>query len=67
MKIGGPFGDATWLEVKAYRPERRQGKTVTWLYTQVVASVAKMHKEGHLDLEDYIHALRKATQTQSMD
>lgn len=54
---------ASIAEIAAYRPERRQGKTVTWLYTQVVASIAKMHHEGHLDVEDYIREIRKHTQT----
>jgi hypothetical protein len=49
-------------EINAYRPERREGKTVTWLYTQVVASVARMTKDGHLDLEDWINEIRKAAQ-----
>lgn len=48
------------LEIEAYRPERRQGKTVTWLYSQVIASIVRMSKEGHLDLEDYIIEIRKA-------
>lgn len=51
-------------EIQAYRPERREGKTVTWLYTQVIASIARLTKDGHLDLEDYIHEIRKAAQTQ---
>ena len=55
---------ATEAEIKAYRPERRQGKTVKWLYTQVIASAVRMSKEGHLDLEDWINEIRKTAQTQ---
>ena len=35
--------------VKAWRPERRAGKTVMWLHSQVVPAIVKLHREGVID------------------
>jgi len=36
--------------LKAWRPERRQGKTVAWLYSQVIPSMLKLHRDGVINL-----------------
>lgn len=35
--------------VKAWRPERRAGKTVMWLHGQVIPAIVKLHREGTID------------------
>lgn len=35
--------------VKAWRPERRAGKTVAWLHSQVLPAIIKLHREGTID------------------
>lgn len=35
--------------VKAWRPERRAGKTVMWLHSQVVPAIVKLHRDGVID------------------
>lgn len=45
-------------EIKAYKPERRHGKTVTWLHTQVTASLVKLSGEGVIDLEQFFEHVR---------
>lgn len=51
----------TDLEIAAWRPERRQGKTVAWLYAQCVPAVARLAREGVLDLDEFIQQLREKT------
>lgn len=50
--------DDTAEALKAWRPERRQGKTVTWLYSQVIPAMVKLHREGVINMyevwADYI-------------
>lgn len=36
--------------VKAWRPERREGKTVAWLYSQVLPAMVKLHRAGVVNL-----------------
>ena len=43
-------GISTSAEASAWRPERRQGKTVRWVYAQVLPSLLKLHKDGTLDI-----------------
>lgn len=43
----------TDAEATAWRPERRQGKTVRWVYSQVLPSLLKLHSEGALDLRAF--------------
>jgi len=45
--------------VKAWRPERRQGKTVAWMYGTVVPCLAGLVKDGALDLHDFADELEK--------
>jgi hypothetical protein len=44
--------------LKAWRPERRQGKTVAWLHSQVIPAMLKLHREGVINMyevwADYI-------------
>lgn len=47
-------------EIEAWRPERRQGKTVTWIYSQVIPSIARLVKQNVIDLEEIITAIREA-------
>jgi len=35
--------------VKAWRPERRAGKTVMWLHAQVIPAIVKLHRDGTID------------------
>lgn len=49
---------ATDLEIRAWRPERRSGKTVNWLYSQCVPAIARLVSEGVLDLDEFITHLR---------
>lgn len=46
---------------KAWRPERRQGKTVSWVYSQVMPALIKLHLEGVLSIDDVYAELRKRT------
>lgn len=56
--LGDVFGwtHAVWspapdelMEIKAWRPERRHGKTVSWLYSQVIPAIVKLHLDGVID------------------
>lgn len=56
--LGNTFGwhHETWSvaeetdeAVKAWRPERRAGKTVMWLHSQVVPAIIKLHREGTIN------------------
>jgi len=67
-KLGNTFGwqhpvwspDADTTEAAAaWRPERRQGKTVAWLYSQVFPAIGKLHKEGVVSAADIREALLK--------
>lgn len=43
----------------AWRPERRQGKTVAWVYSSVLPCLARLVKEGALNLSDFDFELGK--------
>lgn len=45
------LGGLTDAEATAWRPERRQGKTVRWIYASVVPALLKLHREGALDVQ----------------
>lgn len=50
--------------VRTWRPERRAGRTVMWLHSQVIPALIKMHREGHIDVrqvfaDDILPALDK--------
>lgn len=64
--IGNTFGwqhadwspaDDTAEAAEAWRPERRSGKTVAWLYSQVMPAIAKLHREGVVTSHDLVEAL----------
>lgn len=38
--------------VKAWRPERRQGKTIAWIHGQVIPALLKLHRENVLDIRE---------------
>lgn len=40
-------------ELKAWRPERGEAKTVTWLRTQVLAAIQKLDKAGVMSVQEY--------------
>jgi len=42
------------VEISAWRPERRQGKTVAWVYSQVIPAIRRLVAEGALDLQEFI-------------
>lgn len=54
-----PHIPATDAEIKAWRPERKGGKTLFWLHSQVIPAIAKEVQSGNLDLEEFIAELRK--------
>lgn len=43
------IGSTEPIDITLWRPERREGKTVSWLYGQVAAAILKLHKAGILD------------------
>lgn len=46
--------DATPAELAAYRPDRREGKTLYWLADTVAPLLARLHNEGVIDLEAWV-------------
>jgi len=57
-----PDLNATEYELRAWRPERRGGKTVHWLYAQVIPAIVKSAKNGELDLSEFLNDIQKAAQ-----
>lgn len=55
-----PHKNASIQEIKAWRPERRGGKTVYWLHNQVIPAIVKSVKKNEIDLEEFIAEIRKA-------
>lgn len=43
----------------AWRPERRQGKTVAWMYSTVVPSLRKLIADGVITLADFVEEVTK--------
>lgn len=39
----------------AWRPERREGKTVSWVYSQVMPALLRLHRDKVLDLREWWH------------
>ena len=73
--LGNTFGwtHAAWTPesetdeaVKAWRPERRAGKTVMWLHSQVIPAIVKLHREGTIDARQIFadHILPELDKTQ---
>lgn len=65
-KLGNTFGwsHADWNPVvnsdealAAWRPERRQGKTVSWMYGTVIPSLKKLIREGVMSEKDFLAEL----------
>lgn len=54
-------GPCTAEELKAWRPERGEGKTVNWLRTQVAQAVKRLHESGVMDVHEYCEFLLSAT------
>jgi hypothetical protein len=63
-QLGNTFGwqHSVWTPeedtaeaLAAWRPERRQGKTVAWLYAQVLPAIAKLHRDGAIDVRELYH------------
>lgn len=57
-----PHKNASIQEIRAWRPERRGGKTVYWLHNQVIPAIVKSVHKNEIDLEEFINAIRKAAQ-----
>lgn len=55
-----PDLNATEYEIKAWRPERRGGKTALWLYKQVLPAIVKSVENGEIDMEEFISDIRLA-------
>jgi len=62
MALGEQFGwthsdfvleEALGIELPSWRPERREGKTVSWLYGTVARSVVKLHRAGIIDAREW--------------
>lgn len=69
-KLGEQYGwkhpdwkpvEPSLVELKAYRPERREGKTLFWLNDTVATLLVKLAREGTLDVEQWFatNVLRK--------
>lgn len=41
------------IDLVSWRPERREGKTVSWLYGTVARSVVKLHRAGIIDAREW--------------
>lgn len=49
-------GDVTPAEIKAWRPDRKEGKTLFWLVDTVAPLLARLHDEGVIDAIDWLEA-----------
>lgn len=45
----------TDIELKAYRPERREGKTLFWLNDTIAPLLVRLQREGIIDVEAWFH------------
>lgn len=63
-QLGNTFGwshscwtpsEDTAETLAAWRPERRSGRTVSWLYSQVLPAMQRLHREGVIDLREVWH------------
>lgn len=45
--------DVTEIELRAWRPERREGKTLFWLADTVAPLLVRLHSEGTIDAEQW--------------
>lgn len=60
--LGDAFGwddplwqiNATQAELEAYRPDRKEGKTLYWLADTVAPLLARLHKEGIIDVVGWV-------------
>lgn len=60
--LGQTFGwqHPTWdvrdnpAEIAVYRPDRREGKTLFWLADTVGPCLARLHREGIIDIEQWV-------------
>lgn len=46
--------DVSPAEIKAWRPDRAEGKTLFWLADTVAPLLARLQKEGVLDVQTWI-------------
>lgn len=53
------------FEIEAWRPERRQGKTVAWVYSQCIPAIKRLIAEGALDEQEIINAIRTTKNDQT--
>lgn len=67
-KLGEQFGwlhdawnvdEANETELKAYRPERREGKTLFWLHDTIAPLLARLHLEGQLDMSEFFSVVQQ--------
>lgn len=62
-KLGSDYGwkHGDWkitdnaAELKVYRPERKEGKTVYWLSDTVAPLLVRLHKDGILDVNQWLY------------
>ena len=60
--LGDAFGwehplwqiNATSAELEAYRPDRREGKTLYWLADTIAPLLARLHREGVIDVIEWV-------------
>lgn len=46
--------EATAAEIAAYRPDRKEGKTLYWLADTIAPLLARLHNEGVIDVVDWL-------------
>lgn len=51
----------------AWRPERRESKTVFWLHSQVVPAIVKLAKGGVIDLDEFLTDIKNRCVDKSSD
>lgn len=50
---------STSAEASAWRPERRKGKTVMWLYAQVIPALVGCLRDGQITLDEFLAAVQE--------
>lgn len=45
--------------IPAWRPERRSGKTVAWIYSQCIPAIQRMINEGALSLDEIVDEIKE--------
>jgi DNA relaxase NicK len=54
--------EATNSEIKSHRSDKERAGTVRWLYGDVISAISKCHREGLIDVHDFVSKLLKQAQ-----